>query len=332
MSVTRVASDVLDATGLGTVLRRAGLWHGVLVLAYHRVGAPGASPLHHDMWNVGEEAFDRQLATLTREADVVGVGDLPALRARGRGRHVLVTFDDGYRDSFELALPLLRHHGVPATFFVATGLLDTCAAAWWDEIAWMVHTTAADALDLPGAPPLQLDGEGREPAVRRLVHSRQAMSSEQGERFVAGLGEALRVGRCPPALTREAWMTWDMVRGLRDAGMDVGGHTVSHPVLARETPERQRAEVRDCAARLREELGLPMRWFSYPVGGREHFDATTRRCLQDAGVELAFSAYGGAAHFGRWDPLDVPRTNLARDAAPRAVRAALTHPAAFARW
>jgi peptidoglycan/xylan/chitin deacetylase (PgdA/CDA1 family) len=106
-------------------------------------------------------------------------------------------------------------------------------------------------------------------------------------------------------------MTWDMVRELRAAGMAIGGHGVSHPVLARLAPEEQAREILGSAKRIREELGEPMRWFAYPVGLKDSFNEATRTALMNAGVELAFSYYGGHNPAGEWDRYDMRRIGVA---------------------
>jgi peptidoglycan/xylan/chitin deacetylase (PgdA/CDA1 family) len=127
------------------------------------------------------------------------------------------------------------------------------------------------------------------------------------------------------------WMTWDMLREMKAGGMWLGGHTVNHPVLARLDRDRQAQEISGCAKRLREELGEPMRWFSYPVGGPDAFNDDTRECLRDAGVETAFSYYGGYRRFDDWDRYDVRRVAVDADVADTRFRAMLALPQAFAR-
>jgi peptidoglycan/xylan/chitin deacetylase (PgdA/CDA1 family) len=114
--------------------------------------------------------------------------------------------------------------------------------------------------------------------------------------------------------------------------MHVGGHTVGHPILARLDPDDQRAEIHGCATRLRAELGIPMRWFSYPNGDRGSFDAHTRALLEEAGVELAFSFDGGFLRRGApWDPYDVPRIAVGPRTAGDAFAATVTLPQVFIR-
>jgi peptidoglycan/xylan/chitin deacetylase (PgdA/CDA1 family) len=126
-------------------------------------------------------------------------------------------------------------------------------------------------------------------------------------------------------------MTWDMVREMRAGGMGFGGHTVTHPILARCPPDRQCAEIAGCGRRLAEELGEPMRTFSYPVGNRRAFDDATRAGLRAAGVEYAFSYYGGYRRFADTDNYDIRRLAVDTDLTRDQFRAMVTLPQVFGR-
>lgn len=106
------------------------------------------------------------------------------------------------------------------------------------------------------------------------------------------------------------WMNWDMLREMRAAGMTIAGHTVTHPVLAQASVQRQRNEILGCGSRLAEELHEPMRYFSYPVGGPSSFSSVTQNCLREAGVRYAFSYYGGFCRFDKWNNYDVRRVAI----------------------
>jgi peptidoglycan/xylan/chitin deacetylase (PgdA/CDA1 family) len=125
-------------------------------------------------------------------------------------------------------------------------------------------------------------------------------------------------------------MTWRMARELLAAGMTVGGHTVSHPILARLDEDAQRAEVFSCRARLEAELGIPMRWFSYPNGDGGSFDARTRAIVREAGVALAFGFEGGfVRRRDGWDRYAVPRIAVGPRTAGPAFAATVTLPQVF---
>jgi peptidoglycan/xylan/chitin deacetylase (PgdA/CDA1 family) len=327
----RVAAT-LDRRGARFFARRAPGWRGLLVLNYHRVGEHRGEPWDHALWSASAEALDWQLATLAAEAEVIGPEEVQAAsKSRARARRVLITFDDGYRDNFEIAYPSLRRHGLTATFFLATGFIDKPRIGWWDELAWMVRKARAKSLPagdwLQAGIPLQ----SQESAIATLVQRYKELAGEQADAFLDYVAAGTESGRCDPAEAREMWMTWEMAREMRRGGMSIGGHTVNHPVLAQLAPERQAEEISQCASRLAEELGEPMSWFAYPVGARGTFTAETQQLLRAQGVELAFSFYGGWARFSQWNPLDVPRTHVGEDLNLALLRARLRMPYLFAR-
>jgi len=302
------------------------------VLNYHRIGQQTGSVWNRALWSATPEGLDEQVAYLSRHADILGPEDLARETLERRGRHVLLTFDDGYRDNFELAFPVLRSRGVRALFFIVTGFMDHGTTAWWDEIAWMVHTADPRRPVPAGAgvtdDVMRAEGDA-EPLTQALTARYKELPGHATNAYLDHLGEAFRTARCPDA--PEHWMTWDMAREMQTAGMGVGGHTVTHPLLARLPVDQQRAEIRGCAERLREELGGPMRWFSYPVGSRSSFTPETQRIVEAEGVELAFSFYGGLGRRTVEHPLDVRRTNVGLNMTQPLLQATVGLPGLFAR-
>lgn len=326
------AARALDRRPLGSLARRLPLWHGLLVLNYHHVARRAEDVHDAALWSATPEALDEQLGFLAREFDVVGPAEARERPPR-RGRRVLLTFDDGYRDNHELAFPLLRRHGLSAVFFLATGYLDDPRLPWWDEIADIVAHATAASLPPDGwiASELALGPAARDATVAELVGVYKRLAPERTEPFLDWLGESSGSGRRAGS-ARELWMTWEMAREMRDAGMGIGGHTVNHPVLARLDAGAQRAEIAGCRARLEQELGEPMRLFSYPVGLRDSFDERTRAALREEGAEVAFSFYGGFNRAAEWDPLDVRRVSVSAFVDPAEFRAIATMPRLFGRW
>jgi peptidoglycan/xylan/chitin deacetylase (PgdA/CDA1 family) len=105
---------------------------------------------------------------------------------------------------------------------------------------------------------------------------------------------------------------------------------VSHPILARLDVDAQRAEVFACRSRLEAELGVAMRWFSYPNGDRGSFDARTRAIVAEAGVELAFAFHAGfVRRSDAWDPYALPRIAVGPRTAGAAFAATVTLPQVF---
>ena len=185
----------IERVGIGALLARVPTWRGVVVLGYHRIGRPGNGVHDTSLWSATQEDFDQQLRFLARHMQPVSGDELPRALAEPRGRHVALTFDDGYRDNYELAYPALRAQGVPAVFFVATGFLDDPHVAWWDEIAWMVRSSTRRELAPADGPAMRLplQGPNREAAILTLLDAFQRLPQERTGAFLDWLAAADRI-------------------------------------------------------------------------------------------------------------------------------------------
>jgi peptidoglycan/xylan/chitin deacetylase (PgdA/CDA1 family) len=323
----------LERSGAGGVLRRGPLWRGVIVLAYHRIGDGSAAAVDRELWSATAEQLDRQLRLVKRHFEIVGPDQLIDGTSRAPGRRVMITFDDGYHDLYDLAFAVLTANGVAATMFLCPGFIDGLVSAWWDEIAWMIRKS--ERVDLPAGPwsptPLAQFGDGAAATIERVNQAYRAQPGSRCERFLAQLGEATGSGRRPTADRRADWITWDQAREMQAAGHEIGAHTLSHPLLARCLPERQRTEISGSIERIEQQLGRRPRCFCYPVGLRDTFSTATQQCLREEGIELAFTDYGGYVAGRRLRPYDVRRTNIGHGLSDAGFAAMLTVPQVFAR-
>lgn len=221
-------------------------------------------------------------------------------------RAVAITFDDGYRSTHDLALPVLRSRSLPATVFVTTGHLHDDSSMWNDIILETIRRHAGGTLDLEtlglGIHSLVTVDERRQ-AASRLTEQCKYLPPE-GRRKVIDLFKA-RLGK---DLRRELMLTPDMVRTLSRSDVEIGGHTVTHPILACLDDEDARREIRDNKLQLETITGRPARLFAYPNGKRNaDFDLRHVRMVQEAGYEAAFTTAVGPATRGD-DPYQYPRS------------------------
>jgi peptidoglycan/xylan/chitin deacetylase (PgdA/CDA1 family)/CelD/BcsL family acetyltransferase involved in cellulose biosynthesis len=320
-------------TGGAMTLSLARRWRGVMALTYHRIGEPRGSLFDHGLWSASEEQFDSQVRLLKKNFDVINTSELDSAVTHPRGRYVLITFDDGYRDNYERAFKILMSHRATATFFVTTGFIDSPRLPWWDEIAWMVRTSRQAAVDVaPYRPsPIPLDTPDRERAVRALLRIYKSIPSRDTGAYLETLSRTTGSGRYGSGGIESLWMTWDMLREMQAKGMVIGGHTVDHTILARMDPATQRSQIAGCAMRLHAELGTVMDSFSYPVGQRHDFNQATRNCLKECGVKYAFSYYGGIRSAADWDQYDIRRIAVESDISFDQFRAITLLPGIFGR-
>ena len=327
LSKRELLARTLDVTGCGRALRSVRTWNGVLILNYHRIGTPADSPFDHHLWSASCEDFDRQVAFLAKSFDVIGLNDLEQALSQPRGQFVMLTFDDGYVDNYSLAFPILKSHGVSATFFIATGFIDRPRMPVWDELAWMLRMTLVKTVAANEWLPTSVNLADQ--PFRRLLAVYRSLGTELTEPYFDFLADALETGRCPDSLASDQWMTWDMLREMQAGGMTFGGHTVNHPILANATADQQDWEVGECQRRLIDELGGPIDAFSYPNGKPGDFNEFTRAALRTHGYRWAFSYSGGYCRPGQADHLALPRTAVEIDLDLPQFRAVATLPQVF---
>ncbi len=327
-------ASTLDISRLNRLLLRVHRWSGLLVLNYHRIGDWDKSLLDRHLFSASAENFEKQIRYLTSNFDLIGLDDLEDVLNKKSGRHVMISFDDGYRDNYEHAFPVLKNQNAPATFFLTTGYLDNMPVPWWDEIAWMVRSATSFKLPQGGwlEQPLEWNEQSEESIIHQILKCYKQLPPHQTEPFLNFLAEETNSGRYSQPQEEPLWMTWDMVREMRFAGMSFGGHTVNHPVLSTLSKADQNFEIAECKRRLEEELNEPVETFSYPVGGVSAFNQITQECLKENGFRWAFSYYGGYHRFASatFNPFDLPRIPIEPDVDIPQLRSLTALPQLFA--
>lgn len=323
--------------GLGRV-RKAGKWVAgqftskAVILLYHRVARLSSDP---QLLSVTPEHFVehldimRQIATPLRLGQFVQAlndGSLPR-------RAVVVTFDDGYADNLHNAKPLLAHHGIPATVFVTAGYVGKEREFWWDEVERLLLQPGA----LPEEIHLNIDGrtfqwelagsshyseddyrrcsswhamEKTEPTRRHTLYKTlcqllRALPERDKRKTLDEL--MLQTGAEPKTRpTYQPLSAGEVVRLAEGSLVEIGAHTVTHPVLSGLPVEDQRVEIEQSKMQLEALLGRPVTTFAYPFGTRADYTARTAAMVQDAGFRCACSNFVGV--IGR----DVGRFELPR--------------------
>lgn len=295
-----------DTFALGKALIRVlspGGARGLSILIYHRVLAR-KDPLFPG--EVDSADFDQHLRMLKSMFTVLPLIDALAHAKAGTlpPRAACITFDDGYADNEEVALPILQRHGVSATFFVATGFLNG-GRMWNDTLIELVRRSPDGVLDagVLGLGSHRLGTiEERRAAISALIGQLKYLPRDERLAQVSRLVDLAGV-----ALPDQLMMTSDQVRALHRAGMDIGGHTVNHPILAALPAAAARQEIADGKHALEAITGAPVRLFAYPNGkpGAD-YRAEHVAMVQDLGFEGAVSTSWGASRTNR-EVFQLPR-------------------------
>jgi len=266
-------------------------------LAYHRVGSRVGSEFDPRLFTADADQLSEHIGYMKKHHRLVGLEEALAIvagRERLRGAAVLLTFDDGYMDSFETAFPVLRAHGVEAVFFVVSGFAAGGRIAWWDRAAWAIRHSKKQQLTLRSSGEERdfcLSAGNVDTAIEDALDFLKASDGVSPEDFVNELETACGV-ECPAAESR-MFLGWSEARQMKTAGMVIGSHTHTHPILSRLSPVEQARELQISRQILEEQLGPGIDVLSYPVGGPRDFTPVTEEILKACGYRAAFSCYGG---------------------------------------
>ncbi|MCI0490338.1 MAG: polysaccharide deacetylase family protein, partial [Blastocatellia bacterium] len=262
-----------------------------LVVMYHRIShteKPGATSAH---------AFAEQLEYLTTHYRLVPLSVLAESLSNGRKLEpgtAAITIDDGYRDTYEIAFPLLRHYDAPATVFVVTDFVDGKTWLWTDKLRYLATRTEEENLEAAIAGrslsvSLTCETSRLEAAasVNSLLKSLPDREKDLSiERIASSLG--LELPATPPF--EFSSLTWEHLREMDSAGIEIGSHTVTHPVLTNITREQLRWELGESRARIASVLDHDVKLFCYPNGDS---DPDVRREVERAGYTCAVTTAPG---------------------------------------
>lgn len=273
------------------------------ILMYHRV-VESSDPLFPYLPTA--EAFNLHMETLAN-----GFTCLPLSEAIDRlekrslpPRAACVTFDDGYRDNITVASPVLARHGIPGTIFVAAGFLDG-GRMWNDSVLEAVRRAQGATLDLNaiglGIYNLSSDSD-RTAAIHSLIDQLKYLPFTERSDKVDALCAAIGA-----TLPNDLMMSSDDVRSAPRLNIEIGGHTMYHPILTRLNDEQARAEIADGKAQLESILKDKITLFAYPNGRPgEDYNVRHAAMVKEVGFRAACATTSGAADM-RSDLFQLPR-------------------------
>jgi peptidoglycan/xylan/chitin deacetylase (PgdA/CDA1 family) len=325
LTVRRGIAQLLYVSGVLKLWTRLVLRRRAVVLMYHRVlnDEALAASCSNPAIVVRPETFNRQLRVLLKYFDVLTpeafVQHLQARRPFSRPS-CLITFDDGWRDTYTEAWPLLESNHLTALVFLPADYIGTGRVFWQEQLVHLLVEAGRKAMadrDFASrlAPVLATAGFEKllQPAsseplhneARRLVNDRKAAGPAAVAGLVRQLGELLGPEVAAHA-SEDVFVSWEMVGNMAASGMRFGSHSVSHRIMTTLTKEEVAAEVSESHRLLSERLEQPVETFSYPNGDWNHAVADQ---VKAHGFALSFSTEPGSVSVDD-DPFSLRRVNV----------------------
>lgn len=262
-----------------------------LVVMYHRISENEDTPA------TSARAFAEQISYLTAHYRLMPLSDLADSLASGRKLPpgaAAITIDDGYRDTYEVALPILRRYDAPAAVFVVTDFVDEKAWLWTDKLRYLILRTEAERFEtvIKGRSLLlnfsgrasRLEAAGCINTVLKTLPDEE--KNEAIDRIALSLG--LQIPPKPPS--EFSSLTWEQLREMVSAGIEIGSHTVTHPILTNISREQLQRELRESRARIASMLNREVTLFCYPNGNA---NASVRREVKREGYKCALTTERG---------------------------------------
>jgi peptidoglycan/xylan/chitin deacetylase (PgdA/CDA1 family) len=290
------------------LLSRATAQDRVEILLYHGF-CPGSRRDQRFPKLMPIQQFEEHVRACARYSRPISLDQIFQPGASG----VVITFDDGYANNFELAFPVLQKYQFPATVFLTSGFLDQSRPVWGDWLEFLVMTApSCDSVfewrDVQIALPLAHSAH-RAGVVAGLARRLRILPIAEIHEFLHALEAHLHVcyhWDTMPSLLRP--LKWHEVRTMRRSGLvSFGCHTVSHPVLSRCSAEAQTSEIFESKRRIEEELGEECNIFAYPYGKKRDYTEVTTQLVKRAGFELAVSAESGSTKPSACNPYELHR-------------------------
>ncbi len=255
------------ATGLHRGLAPLTRGRGAILTLHHVRPPRGGAFAPNRLLDVAPAFLDLALGRIRALGfDLVSLDE--ALRRTGDAAaapFVALTFDDGYRDLVDHALPILRRHAAPFTAFITTGFADRTARLWWVELEEAIRASDRIQARIAGSSLPCASAAEKAAAFKTLYWRLRAGGEERLLEVIADL--ARQAGVDAASLVAERCLDWDGVRLLaREPLCTIGAHTCTHPMLAKHEIDTVRRELEVGRRRLQEATGLPVRHLSYPVG------------------------------------------------------------------
>jgi peptidoglycan/xylan/chitin deacetylase (PgdA/CDA1 family) len=235
-----------------------------LILCYHRVGTGGV-PLYSEL---APERFEAQMRFLKKHYRIVSLEEVcrglhePGISESG----VAITFDDGYRDVFTYAFPILRKYDIPATVYLIADAMETGQVAWYDRIFLTFQVLPSGRLEL------ELDClrsfdlcsvQSRFRAALEVITYLRTLPNAQRKRRCADFE---RLAELPQEELADRILNWDQVQTMQRSGISFGSHTVSHPVISQLIQAEMETELAESKHFLEEKLGSAVEDFAFPFG------------------------------------------------------------------
>ena len=274
------------------------------ILNYHRVDDVMRSGFDTFTPNVSSSPaeFQRQMDYLQRNYNIISCESLSAW-IRGEKElppfAAMITFDDGYYDNYANAFPILKARNLSAVIFLTTSLIGSGRPAYWDQVAYCFSHTNKRSAKLPLLQNVSWANEAeRREVVKRWVEVVKRLPEVEKQNAVDSLSGILDVS-VPNDAFSNLYLSWEQVCEMCQNCIEMGSHTVQHPILTRIPLSQVEEELVNSRDLIESKINKPVLTFAYPNGRQSDYSPEVINLVRQAGYELAFTLTGGSTPYAQ---------------------------------
>ncbi len=308
-------ADILYSSNMVNLFKRLPMRNKLIVFNYHRIRSKDSrlsTSFDDGVYTLDSDEFSRQIKWLKHNTNILSEKSLIDCYKDGGFVHpesstssVVITFDDGYRDNYTVAYPILKYHDVPAILFVATQMINSRQVAWWDIIAYLIKHCSKPTISFDGRQFLMKTQ--RKEAIAFFLQRMKQEQYEKTKYLLSELSEACEVGFPDPGLQNKEILTWDEIREMSQHQIAIGSHTHTHRVLSTLDVSAQKEEMLLSKMIIEENIGQPVLTISYPVGEPHYITPETSIIAAACGYLLGFTTNTGVNYWNSIQPHLVKR-------------------------
>jgi len=258
----------------------------ILLLTYHRI-------LPNTQYNplrtiVSSKIFTEQIDWLSKRFPIISLSSAveQALRKKAKKElQVVLTFDDGYQDNYEIVFPFLRNKGIPAAFFLVANYISKNAPLWdWELFSLLQNAVSIKSIEIENHIFSQKLNEPRLLFIFRILDKLKSANPDITKMTLTSIKQKIDCNFLPEYI-EDKCMTWGQAIKMSDSGMEIGAHSLSHRSLARITPHEAATEIKQSKVIIENHMKKSCLHFAFPFGSRNDYNENLIRCVKNVGYQ-----------------------------------------------
>jgi peptidoglycan/xylan/chitin deacetylase (PgdA/CDA1 family) len=287
----------------------------IRILAYHKVIDFNEDNYEFDLGiiSANREKFIREIEYLKKNYNLINFKDLAEMEDAGGSlppNLLIITFDDGYFDNYDIVYPILKEFGINATIYLVVNHIDTKEIFWWEKLVYLLKKSKVDHLEIDG---LNIKTKhfqkNKEQLIQKILWNIREAKNNIRLKILDEIEDKLEVKLDDGKIDNRYIfpLTWEQVKEMQQYGIEFGSHTLTHPILSSLNDDDLKKEIVDSKNILEEKIGEKVISIAYPAGFEYAYNESVIRYAKLAGYKYGTIYESGINYFPLKNHLELNR-------------------------